>query len=241
VVVSPVDDRSPASGDVSRVDHRNRCLVCGACVETCPAAALRVVGKAYAVDELVAELLRDQPFYRASGGGVTFSGGEPTMHLGYLAEVAARLHAASVHLLLETCGLYQAKAFEASLLPALDAIYFDVKLADDTLHRRHTGASNRVILANLRRLVDRGLRGRVLPRVPLVPGLTDTDDNLQAIAGLLCGLGFAEVALLPYNPLRLAKCRELGREPRYASERFMERAEIERCRQVVQRAGLAVR
>jgi pyruvate formate lyase activating enzyme len=220
-----------------RGHDRGLCRVCGTCVESCPPGALRVVGTAYAVDALVALLLQDEPFYRNSGGGVTFSGGEPTLHLAYLVEVAAALKAHNVHLLLETCGLYRAEPFETNLLPRLDMIYFDLKLADPAIHRRFTGQDNSVILGNLGRLVER-VPDRLLVRLPLVPGITDTEANLKGVATVLKELGVNRLALLPYNPLWLDKRKELGLSADYTHDRFMGPEELQRCRTAMSLEGI---
>jgi pyruvate formate lyase activating enzyme len=208
------------------------------CIAACP-DALRVVGQELEPEELLREVLRDEPFWRNSGGGVTLSGGEATRQLQPIAALAARLHARGTHVLLETCGLYDGAAFEAQLLPHLDAVYFDVKLADPDAHRQHTGRDNRAIVENLERLA-RLAPGRLLPRVPLVPGITDGASNLQAIAALLRRLGIDRVAILPYNPLWIPKRLELGLELDYRHERFMSADEVTRCRELIQAPGLKV-
>ncbi len=157
----------------------------------------------------------------------------------FVAEAARALKARGTHLLLQTCGLYAADPFERDVLPLFDAVWFDVKLVDAAEHERRTGRDNGLILANLRRLAAL-VPDRLLPRVPLVPGVTDTGGNLRAAAALLRDLGIGRVALLPYNPLGVAKNREIGREPAYDREAFMPPAEVERCRGIVLDAGLAL-
>jgi len=198
-----------------------------------------VVGRELELEELLREVLPDEPFWRNSGGGVTLSGGEATRQLQPVAALAARLRGRGTHVLLETCGLYDGAAFEAQLLPHLDAVYFDVKLADPDAHRQHTGRDNRVILENLERLA-RLAPERLLPRVPLVPGITDGEPNLRAIATLLRRLQIGRVAILPYNPLWIPKRHELALELDYRHERFMSPAEVERCRALLRDAGLEV-
>ena len=225
-------------GALRRHDAR-ACQLCGSCVEACPPAALRLLGRRLEVPQLVQELLRDEPFFRNSGGGVTFSGGEPTLWLDYLEQVAAQLARQQIHQVLQTCGMFRMSRLQRRLLPLLDLVFFDVKLVDPAAHRRFTGRGNRIILGNLRQLAQR-IPDRLLPRVPLVPGITDTDDNLQAIARLLVELGLPRVALLPYNPLWIPKRRELLDDLPYAHERFMDPAQLQRCRRVMTEQGLLV-
>jgi pyruvate formate lyase activating enzyme len=220
---------------------RDGCEVCEACVDACPSGARRVVGDEVALDDLLARLARDEPFFRRSGGGVTLSGGEPTRHMAFAGALAAALSARGIHVLLETCGHFEWGAFERDLLPHLSAVYVDVKIMDPQAHRRHTGLDNRTIEENLERLspavaVYSDLV--VLPRVPLVPGITDSDENLEAVAARLSVLGFDRVALLPYNPLWLAKARALHREPSYAHTEWMSPAEVARCRAPFEALGL---
>jgi pyruvate formate lyase activating enzyme len=207
---------------------RSRCNLYGACVDACPTGALKRVGRYWEIDELVEDLLRDEPFYRNSGGGVTLSGGEATMFPRYVEELLARLHGAGVHTLVETCGLFRLDTFRDRLLPHLDQVYFDVKFVDEGLHRRYTGRPNDVILANLEAL-SKLAPCRVLPRVPLIPGLTADTANLRAIALFLRRLGFAEARLLPYNPLWSEKAASVGRDSGYRHEGWLSRAEQATC------------
>ena len=127
---------------------------------------------------------------------------------------------------LETCGYYHRPAFEKYILPYLDLIYFDLKLIDPDAHRRYVGRSNRRILENFEALV-RSDRVPLLPRVPLVPGITDGVENLSGIAAFLQGLGLRKVALLP-QPL-CAEDREPGAGSTYRCDRLMTPAELESC------------
>ena len=207
---------------------RALCNSCGACAELCPTGALKQVGRYWEIDELLPHLLRDLPFYRNSGGGVTLSGGEATMFPRYVGELLRRLKEAGVHTLVETCGLFRLETFRERLLPHLDQIYYDVKFIYEALHERYTGRPNRVILENLEALA--GLApGRVLPRVPLIPGLTADLDNLRAIGAFLRRLGFSEARLLPYNPLWAQKAVSVGRASGYQHEGWLSREEQAAC------------
>lgn len=224
------------AGDREQVD---KCQRCGACVDACLANGRRIAGKQWPVDELVKFLLRDEPFYRRSGGGVTFSGGEPAVNPRYSGAVAKELKARGVHVLLETSGQFAWKAFSKELLPHLSTIYFDLKIADDEAHLRSTGRSNTRIHENLCNLVESN-SVEVLPRVPLVPGITDTSENLESIASTIADLGLERVALLSYNPLWLTKRKALGLTVDYSHDQWMPSEEVDRCRQIFLDSGLDV-
>lgn len=218
----PVKAVSLAEGE--RID-RTRCDRCGRCAAVCPSSALGEVGRSYAVDELVALLLRDRSYYRHSGGGVTFSGGECTLFPDYLLALARALVQEQLHLVLETAGDFDGDWFVRELLPQLDLIYFDVKLADPELHRAHCGHDNQRILTNLERLLATAPE-RIEVRVPLVPDVTATRENLEAVARRLRELGVRRAALLPYNPLGRDMAARLGRAAPAISPHFMTQAEL---------------
>ena len=207
-----------------RIDRR-RCDDCGKCADVCPASALAHVGRAYEVGELVELLLRDEAYYRRSGGGVTFSGGECTMFPEYLENLAFALKGHGIHLLVETAGEFDGAWFVEKILPIVDLIYFDVKLADPARHRMHTGRDNRRILANLGLLL-RVVPARVQVRIPLVPDITATKENLKAVAEYLRELGVAKAILLPYNPLGQRMGLRLGRDTPELEETFMSKEDL---------------
>jgi pyruvate formate lyase activating enzyme len=204
--------------------HREKCVRCGVCAEVCPGRGLRSVGEYYPVDALLEILLRDLPFYRHSGGGVTLSGGECTLYPRYLRSLLQGLKEKGVHLAIETSGYFDSQAFEKNILPYVDLIYYDLKFADPEAHRKYTGKTNQRILHNLKRLI-RGQGIEIHPRIPLVPGVTATEENLKAILRILCDLGAEDVTLLPYNPMGVEMAEGLGRPKPPLPERFMRPAE----------------
>jgi pyruvate formate lyase activating enzyme len=208
---------------VGRIDRR-RCDACGQCAAVCPSSALAVIGRAYAVEELVELLMRDEPFYRHSGGGVTFSGGECTLFPDYLAALGRALKERSIHVSIETSGEFDGVVFARQLLPWLDLIYFDVKFADTARHLAYTGRDNWRILDNLALLV-REAPARVQVRIPLVPGITATPENLAGLAACLRELGVRNAILLPYNPLGRQMAAQLGQPEPSAPGRFMTKEE----------------
>ncbi len=224
---------------------RTRCTLCCACIDACPSGALTRVGFEKTVEEVVRIALRDKPFFDNSKGGVTLSGGEPTMHMDYVADLARGLKEEKIHVLLETCGFFPYDRFRELLLPHLDAVYFDLKIFDDARHRTYCGASNNRILDNFRSLAHEatGSGLALLPRIPLVPGITDTDDNLHSIAAFLQECRVSKVDLLPYNPLWHDKCRSIGADTGMAvgpgMNGFMHRDHVRHCWDIIRRCGLA--
>jgi len=210
---------------------RQKCSLCGMCTNACRSQALRFAGTAYNVEALVEKLLLDAVFYKNSNGGVTFSGGEPALYPDYLSALAQKLKGRDIHLCLETCGFFDYRQFEKMLLPYLDLIYFDLKLFDREKHKEHCGACNDAILNNFESLL-RGRRVKVLPRVPLVPGITTERDNLIAIREFLRKCGVEEIGLLPYNPLWLSKLAGMGAGAKYSRREWMNSGEKDRVKEI---------
>lgn len=181
---------------------RERCNRCGACAEVCYAEALRVAGKRYSPQELLDEVLKDEPFYRTSGGGVTVSGGEPTLQPDVLLPFLRMCKERGLHTAIETCGYTRWEILE-TMLPYVDLVLYDLKAIDGQLHEQLTGRDNARIVDNLRHLVEWGMV--VIPRIPLIPTKNATDENLAATAAFLAELGFTEVHLMPYHRLGESK------------------------------------
>jgi pyruvate formate lyase activating enzyme len=214
-----------------------RCRVCGACVARCPSAARELVGRVVEADELLKEIERDVVFFDESGGGVTFSGGEPLMQPEFLEAMLTGCRARGVHTAVDTCGMADASAF-ARIAPLPDLFLFDVKVIDEGWHREVTGASNQAILSNLRLLSTNHRRVRV--RFPLVPGLTDVRGNVDAVGRLLAGLGLHDVDVLPYHRAGLAKYDRLGFEAAPATLPLPSPADVDKAVQLLRGFGLTV-
>lgn len=177
---------------------KSRCDNCARCQKICPGGALRQTGTQYEVDVLVQKLEQDKNFFDVSKGGVTFSGGEPLLYPAYVGEAARKLKERQIQSCIETCGYFDYVSFREQVLPYIACVLFDLKLMSDELHRKYTGKSNRLILENYRRL--REDKVAVIPRTPLIPGITDTTENLGAIREFLLEQGMADQhVLLPYN------------------------------------------
>ncbi len=184
------------------------CDSCGKCVDACPGNALRRIGTAYDPDELLEILMRDLSYY-SLGGGVTFSGGECTMHAEFLQSVLKRLKRENIHIALQTSGFFNYDLVARMILPHVDLIYYDIKFAHPKKHRQYTGRGNGKIIDNFRRIL-RDRPHAVHPRVPLIPEITATRKNLTEIAELLLESGAKHVSLLPFNPMGISKYESLG-------------------------------
>lgn len=214
---------------------RTQCTLCMECTQVCPSTALSPVGRYLSIAEVMVEIEKDLPFYQTSGGGVTLSGGEPTLFMGFASQLLRMIKERGIHTLLETCGFFDYSRFMELLYPHLDAIYYDIKLFDPGEHKRFCGVSSETILENFAKLSAACARDNreILPRIPLVPGITATRENLGSIARFLKGLNVQKVALLPYNPLWLSKLTMLGQPRRTGlSEEWMTGPEIEECRRI---------
>ena len=191
---------------------RERCNLCNECVSSCPAKAITRVGVEMTQEELLKKLLSDKPFYDISGGGVTLSGGEATLCTEWVGELARKLHENGVKVLIETCGFFDYDKAEKYLLPYISDIFCDIKIYDREKHKKYCGVYNDKILENFRRMyAEKDKYGyNIMPRVPLIPNITDTDENLDAIAEYMASCGVTKTDLLPYNPTWYPKNDKLG-------------------------------
>ncbi len=191
------------------VTDPDRCRSCFRCVEACPSGARVRAARPYDVDELLEEVLRDRDFF-GDDGGLTLSGGEPLVHVGFLSSFLEGAKREGLHVAAETAGYWHYQRVQP-LLKHIDLLLFDVKVIDERRHRALTGKSNARILENLRKLVDDG--HRVVVRMPLVPGVNDGANDLRSVAGLLQSLDLGRIMLLPYHPMGQSKLTKLIRAP----------------------------
>jgi len=218
--------------------NRKICTQCGQCVEECSNNALRIAGSFMTAAQLLAEVQKDQTFYRRSQGGITVGGGEPTAQSQFVTAFLRMCKEKFLQTALETCAYTKWENLE-QILPYVDLLYVDIKHMDAVAHKRITGVSNRVILHN----VEKAARFcKIIIRLPTVPGLNDTEENIRAtalFAGRLKGLQRLE--LLPYHQFGVPKYRRLGRRYKLDGLHPPGEEHMESCLQIAESCGINVR
>jgi pyruvate formate lyase activating enzyme len=190
----------------------SRCTVCGLCVDACPTGALRLIGEDYTPEQLMEKLCADRPYYESSGGGVTFTGGEPTRHPRFVERVLDLCREESIHTNLETAGLFSFERW-APILKKLDLIYFDLKIMVESEYDKHLGGDFETIVQNAIALAQNDLP--VEFRMPVIPGFTDTASNIEATLDVLERAGKDGIHLLAYHNMGEAKIDLIrGSQPR---------------------------
>ncbi|MCX5752422.1 MAG: glycyl-radical enzyme activating protein, partial [Candidatus Krumholzibacteria bacterium] len=185
------------------------CARCGACAAVCYAEARRMTGREATVEEVMAEVERDAAFYEQSGGGVTFSGGEPLMQVEFLEALLRASRKRNVCTALDTCGYAPWESIDR-IRGMVDLFLYDVKIVDDARHRELTGVSNEPIIENLRALSRHGHNIRL--RIPIIPGINDNEKAVWAVAALASSLpSLIGIDIIPINRLAAEKYARLGR------------------------------
>ena len=198
---------------ISRTDDgkvildRKTCDACGTCVEECLVDARSISGKEMAVDEICRVVEQDRAYYQNSGGGVTVSGGEPASQPELLLELLPRLREMGIHICLDTCALASWDILKEAL-KYVDLVLLDNKHMDSEAHKKLTGTSNELILENTKKIADTGVP--VIIRVPLIPGLNDSDENISSLGQFMKDCNLSKVDLLPYHCFSLSKYKALG-------------------------------
>jgi pyruvate formate lyase activating enzyme len=190
------------------VADRNICTLCGDCVEECPTTALTFDCRTMSVREVVDVIEKDLSFYKGSSGGVTFSGGEPTLQIGFLVPLLKACRQLGIHTAIETSG-HVAWEELSGALPLLDLVLYDIKHLDPEVHKKLTGSTNQTVLDNLRRIAAAG-KPPVIVHVPLIPGHNDSEANMDALAELLAWLRIQWIEFLPFHKLGSHEYEELS-------------------------------
>jgi pyruvate formate lyase activating enzyme len=191
------------------VTDRALCIQCGICTESCYAEAREVVGRRMTVTQVMAEIEKDLSFYDESGGGVTFSGGDPLLQRDFLLALLIACREKEIHTAVDTSGAFSWRTLDM-IRPYVDLFLYDVKTMDDERHKHVTGVSNQLILHNLQALSALG--HKIVLRLVVVPGVNDEEENIRRTAAFATTLPHLEsVSLLPYHDTAVHKYANLDR------------------------------
>jgi pyruvate formate lyase activating enzyme len=181
--------------------NREACVKCEKCAENCPTGALNLVGREIDVEELMEGIEKDVLLYDLSGGGVTYSGGEPLCQPLFLKESLRQCKMKNIHTALDTSGYTSPNIWE-SVIGHVDLFLYDLKIIDDEEHQKYTGVSNKIIKKNLITLIKKGRGKDVILRFPVIPGITDTERNINELLSFVPRLkGVNEIDILPYHDI----------------------------------------
>ena len=222
---------------ISRDD--TKCTDCGACMEACPAKAMAYSGRAYSLEELMQAVLRDEAFYKNSGGGVTCSGGEPLLRSHFLSAFLPRLKERGIHVAVDSAANVPWEAFEA-VLPYTDLFLIDYKHTDDAVHKSCCGAGRELIAKNLEKLIRSGKA--IWIRVPVIPGVNDVPSFFTGMAEDLLRRHFdGEIELLPFHRMGASKYEALGKTYAFADTVPPSEEEMDYFRGLLTERGLRCR
>jgi len=241
--------RTCPHGCIAKVENgvaidRKLCTGCGLCADECPSNAMELLGKWVGVEEIINELVKDQAYFEKSGGGVTLSGGEPTMQPDFAAMVLRRLKERGINTAIDTCGVCSEASLD-KLLPYTDIVLFDLKEAEEKKHHEFTGQHNQKVFDSLlyvRDYIVECLPEKVLwIRTPLIPGATAMPENIAAlgafIAGSLDGI-VQRWELCAFNNLCRDKYRRLEISWKYADTPLMSKDMVDELEQCAKRSGV---
>ncbi len=216
--------------------NKSLCTGCGHCAETCPALAHEAVGRIVDINDVITQIKKDIPFYDQSGGGVTFSGGDPLFQPQFLLELLKACKAINIHCAVDTC-LYTRTALLEKIAGLTDLFLVDLKHMNSAAHEKFTGRPNELILDNIRFLAAAGADIRF--RIPLIEGVNTDPDNINNTGRFISGIRpKSRVDLLPFHDMAAGKYKKLGMEiPNFSLQRPSDK-KIARCADLLQAHGL---
>lgn len=197
--------------------YKDKCTGCGRCKGItakdtefiCFHDAKQICGKEYTVEEVFDTIQKDRTFYEASGGGVTFSGGECMLQTDFLCEILQKCKQEHIHTAIDTAGFVPWESFER-VLPYTDLFLYDIKTLKDDVHKEFVGVSNKPILSNLRKLF--AVKANIWIRIPVIPNINDSAEEMKGIKAFLDVCKPAKIELLPYHKMGEHKYTALGRK-----------------------------
>jgi pyruvate formate lyase activating enzyme len=227
--------------EVELIDiDRNNCTICGKCAEVCTSQALSIVGRDVTLEEVMAIIEKDRAFYRKSGGGVTISGGEALVQHEFTLALLKECKSRGLHTCLDTTG-YAKWDICKEILPYVDLFLYDLKHMNSEKHRELTGVPNELILENARKMAAE--KAAFQMRIPIIPGLTDSGENLRTASAFCLELGSSVqvIQILPYHRLGIAKYERLHKK--YELEEITPPSDqhMESCKSIIESYGLNVK
>ena len=222
------------------ITDQSKCRQCGVCIRECYADAREMMGRKYSEEELLTEILKDRQYYGMSGGGVTFSGGEPLYYSEIIGAVGEQMHRRGYNTLVETCGHVPQKALE-DINGRVDYIYYDFKQIDPEKHQVLTGVDNTLILSNLEWLCGH-YSGELSVRYPYIPGCNDDEASINGFFEYIKSLNhISEIVFLPYHRLGLPKYQGLGRAYEMGNMPSLKKADLLFLVQRAEKYGLKIK
>lgn len=226
---------SPSNGILHNPE---KCIACGQCVKICCANAIEMIGGAMSPEQVVDILLKDVAFYDESGGGVTFSGGEPLLQWKFIRQCSKRLKARGIHIAMETSGCVKNEIIH-KIAPHVDLFLYDLKHIDPLEHEQYCGRGNRQILENLQTLSDMGKE--IIIRMVVVPGVNDAASTVERVCEFLKRMGgISSVSLLPLHKSATGKYKRLDRPFLIADFEVPDDEKMQSVAEIFQRNGFTV-
>lgn len=208
-------DNCPENALTSHPQHgiiteRSKCTLCGKCAEVCPTTAMQLAGRMFDIEEVKTVLEKELDLMKSSGGGVTFSGGEPLLFADELIEVAKFCKKLGIHCAVDTSGFVRSESIE-KVIPFTDLFLYDLKLMDSSKHKEFTGAGNELILENLKKIAASNIPYHI--RIPLIKGVNTDEENISQTIDFIQGLPKKPelIGLLPYHDIATVKYERLGK------------------------------
>lgn len=190
---------------------KERCKLCGDCLKICPRKIRQVVGKRVTSLEVFKEIKKDVVFYQQSGGGVTFSGGEPMLQIKFLDEILSLCRDSGIKTAVDTCGYVPWDYFKR-IINLVDLWLYDIKIMNPNKHQQYTGVSNRLILDNVKKLTK--VTSDIQIRIPIIPGINDKIEDIEEFIQFFKMVEISQVCLLPFHRMGLEKYHKLGWDER---------------------------
>lgn len=220
-----------------RIVDTERCSGCGTCEKMCPAQALTLSGRVMTQEEVFREIMKDYEFYEPSGGGVTFSGGEPLLQADFVAGLLERCREKKIHTIVDTAGCVAYGQFE-KVLSHTDMFYFDLKASSGEKFLKVCGGEFETVLSNLKKLVP---SGKVTVRMPVIPGYNDQPEDMIRCAKLLAGCGVKRADLIPFHRMGSSKYQALGVDYAYDSAKPPEESKMKQFAELIKEYGIDCR